>query len=55
MPQEDDPGGAGDKEADPADPDMDSTEYVLGKNWRDLIPVIKVGWVLVFFWENWFS
>ena len=24
------------------DPDMDSTEYVLGKNWRDLIPVIKV-------------
>lgn len=25
-----------------ADPDMDSTEYVLGKGWRDLIPVIKV-------------
>ena len=48
VPQEDDPGGAGDKEADTADPDMDSTEYVLGKNWRDLIPVIKVGWVLIF-------
>ena len=46
--QEDNPGGAGDKEADTADPDMDSTEYVLGKNWRDLIPVIKVGWVLIF-------
>ena len=25
-----------------ADPDLDSTEYVLGKNWRDFIPVIKV-------------
>ena len=48
VPQEDNPGGAGDKEADTADPDMDSTEYVLGKNWRDLIPVIKVGWILVF-------
>ena len=32
----------GDGIEEEADPDMDSTEYVLGKNWRDLIPVIKV-------------
>ena len=41
VPQEDDPGGAGDKEADTADPDMDSTEYVLwartgGTSYRSL-------------------
>ena len=31
-----------DREEAVADPDLDSTEYVLGKNWRDFIPVIKV-------------
>ena len=31
-----------DREEAGADPDLDSTEYVLGKNWRDFIPVIKV-------------
>ena len=39
---QDDPGGEGQKEAQSTDPEMDSTEYVLGKDWRDLIPVIKV-------------
>ena len=48
LPQdEDDPGGKKDEEGSikevTVDPDMDSTEYVLGKGWRDLIPVIKVG------------
>ena len=38
--QAQDPGG--DKEEAVTDPDLDSTEYVLGKNWRDFIPVIKV-------------
>ena len=31
-----------DREEAGTDPDLDSTEYVLGKNWRDFIPVIKV-------------
>ena len=39
---QDDPGGEEVKEAASADPGMDSTEYILGKDWRDLIPVIKV-------------
>ena len=47
IPQEEDSGGGQDSGAKDGlavevDPDMDSTEYVLGKNWRDLIPVIKV-------------
>ena len=34
-----------------ADPDLDSTEYVLGKNWRDFIPVIKVNRIEIFLWH----
>ena len=41
--KQDDPGGGDGKELEASDLEMDSTEYVLGKNWRDLIPVIKVG------------
>ena len=40
--EEDDPGGGTEDDNREDDPDIDSTEYVLGKDWRDLIPVIKV-------------
>ena len=47
LPQDDDHGAKDEEEGSikevTVDPDMDSTEYVLGKGWRDLIPVIKVG------------
>ena len=49
LPQDDDHGEKDEEEGSikevTVDPDMDSTEYVLGKGWRDLIPVIKVGWM----------
>ena len=35
------------------DEDLDSTEYVLGKNWRDFIPVIKVRIIIMsFYFKN---
>ena len=47
LPQDDDHGEKDEEEGSikevTVDPDMDSTENVLGKGWRDLIPVIKVG------------
>ena len=31
---------------------MDSSEYILGKNWRDLIPIIKVEHKQVLIWTT---
>ena len=42
IPQDEDDPGGGDLQEESPDPAMDSTEYILGKGWRDLIPVIKV-------------